>query len=146
MGSQFLDTDSFSTTNEYMSFRETFEKVFPFYLSIGMSYDDFYNNDVTLVIPYREAEKLRQKRKNEELHLQGMYIHEAVQVVIYNTWCRSKNESPITYSRKPYPLFEEDREQDMKEHVEEEQAKAKVWMQQIVDRFSKKFKDEPRAM
>lgn len=146
MGSQ-LDTDSFSTNNDKMSYRETFNQVFPFYLSIGMTYELFYQSDVNLVKSYREAEKLRQKRVNEEAYIQGMYIYEGVYSIIYNTWCRDKNQKAMTYPSKPYSLFKEDIEKDEETKIKEEQAKAAVWMEQIASRFSKKNKQqEPSVM
>ena len=47
-------------------------------MSIGMTYDEFWNQDVSMVEVYRKAAELRDKRKNQELWLQGMYIYEAL--------------------------------------------------------------------
>lgn len=48
------------------------------YLSIGMSYDEFWNMDVSLVKYYREAFEIQQKRRDEEMWLQGLYVYKAV--------------------------------------------------------------------
>ena len=63
---------------------------FPFYLSIGMTYEQFWENDPSLAKYYREADKLRNERKNTDAWIQGMYIYDAVSTVVYNVWCRDK--------------------------------------------------------
>lgn len=62
-----------------MTFSEIFEKQFPWYLSLGMSYDDFWNNgDPMLCKYYRQAEKYRRKRADEEQWMMGRYIYESI--------------------------------------------------------------------
>ena len=43
-----------------------------------MSYDQFWFMDVDLVRAYREADRIRQKRIDEEMWLMGMYVYQAV--------------------------------------------------------------------
>jgi len=60
------------------TYTEYFYEVFPFYLSIGMTADEFWNQDCMLTKYYRKAHDIRQNRKNEELWLQGLYVYEAL--------------------------------------------------------------------
>lgn len=64
------------------TFSEIFEECFPFYLSIGMTYEQFWEGDSTLPIFYRKAEKLKAKSEFEKMNqskwLQGMYFYEAL--------------------------------------------------------------------
>lgn len=57
-----------------------FREVFPYYLSIGMTYEQFYNDDPLLVRAYHKAEKLRTENKNTFEWLQGLYFYEALTV------------------------------------------------------------------
>jgi len=131
-----IDTFSSSTKNSE-TFRETFERVFPFYLSIGMTYDQFWNDDVELVKYYREAYKMKQERMNEELWLQGLYIYKAVETVVYNGWCRGKSDKAETYLDKPIPITEQQIEEQKQLKRQEEEARAMVWMNQFVSAYSK---------
>ena len=96
-----------------------------------MSYEQFWNDDPMLAKYYRDAEKLRSERKNNDAWLQGMYIYDAVSTVIYNVWCRGKSQ-PQKYAEKPY-LF--DAKKSKEEREQEESAKAEVWMKNFVNQF-----------
>lgn len=60
------------------TYGELFERECPYYMAMGMSYEQFWDDNAELVVYYRKAEQIRQKRKNEELWLQGLYIYEAL--------------------------------------------------------------------
>lgn len=64
------------------TFTEVFDNVFPFYLAIGMSYDEFWNGKPTLVYYYREAFDLKKEHENQNAWLQGMYNLKAFSTVI----------------------------------------------------------------
>ena len=60
------------------SHTKLFEKAFPQYLAMGMSYELFYDVDCCLVLAYRSANRIRMRQKNDELWLQGFYFYEAL--------------------------------------------------------------------
>lgn len=60
------------------SYSEIFLAKFPYYLSIGMTEEQYWDRDSTLVKSYRKAEELRKERVNQEMWLQGMYIYDAI--------------------------------------------------------------------
>ncbi|MFV0395139.1 MAG: hypothetical protein ACK5LC_12230 [Coprobacillaceae bacterium] len=131
MESEFLDKeDSLSTKKTYT---EIFKEVFPYYISIGMTYDQFWDDDVELVIYYREAERFRSNRHNTESWLQGMYIYDAVGTIIYNAFGRKRGQQAASYVDKPYSIHQKDIEEEKQQQVEEERAKAKVWMNNLVN-------------
>ena len=74
-------------------------------MSIGMTYDEFWNRDVSLVGTYRKAAELRDRRRNQELWLQGMYIYEALCDVapIFHAFAK-KGTKPRPYPEHPYSL------------------------------------------
>lgn len=92
------------------SSRETFEKVFPVYLAMGMTYEDFYKKDHTLVIAYREAFKLQRIRNNQEQWQLGLYVYQAVSRVAPLLIPFNKNPKPEPYLDKPIPFYESENE------------------------------------
>lgn len=98
-----------------------FKNVFPYYLSIGMTYDQFWNEDICLVKDYRKADELRIKRKNAEFWLQGMYTYEAICNVspILHAFAKGGTE-PIPYPSKPYAITQEERREREMEKLKEQ--------------------------
>ena len=62
----------------FSTYTERFYEQFPYYLSIGMTPDQYWDGDPALVKYYRKADELKWERKNQELWLQGMYFYEAI--------------------------------------------------------------------
>lgn len=91
-------------------------------MSIGMSYDDFYNGDVNMVGAYRKAQELREKRNNAELWLQGMYFYEALcdASPLFRLSLTKGIVKPEPYVKEPYPITQA----EVRER-EEREAKAK---------------------
>lgn len=105
-------------------------------MSIGMTYDEFWNQDVELVRAYREADELRRRRQNESLWLQGMYIYEALCNVapIFHAFAK-KGTKPTPYPKEPYPITEaqvrERKEREAKEKVERLKAEFAAFAEQM---------------
>ena len=58
---------------------KVFEELFPQYLAMGMSYDQYWNQDSSLVKSYRKAFTMTQKWKYQEIDnaawLNGRYVY-----------------------------------------------------------------------
>ena len=67
-------------------------------MSIGMTYDEFWNQDVALVRVYRKADELRRRRQNDALWMQGLYIRDALLSTVGNMFS-GKNATPIEFRR-----------------------------------------------
>ena len=98
---------------------EVFREAFPLYLALGMTYDQFYRDDVCLVVSYRKADEIKRRRDNERLWLQGAYIYEALLDAspIFNPYAK-RGTKPLPYREEPYPLSKAEAE-------EREEQKAK---------------------
>lgn len=120
-----------------------FDEVFPYYLSIGMTYDQFWNGDCTLVIPYRKADKLQKERKNQELWLQGLYIYEAILDVspVLHAFAK-KGTKPKPYSSAPYPITNEEMETEKVKQAAKTANKGKKYMEALMSSNNKKFGTE----
>ena len=98
-------SESVNRSNAPLSFTEIFEKQFPYYLSIGMSERQYWDGDCSLTRSYREAERLRKQRVNEEMWLQGMYIYDAIGSLspILRAFSK-KGTKPEPYVPEAYPI------------------------------------------
>lgn len=97
-------------------------------MSIGMTYDEFYNQDVCMVKAYRRAAELRDKRHNHEAWLQGMYFYEALcdASPLFRFSMKKGSIKPEPYVNEPYPITAaEVREREAREaRKKEERLKA----------------------
>lgn len=112
-------------------------------MSIGMTYDEFWNQDVALVRAYRKAHELRRRWQNEQCWLQGAYIYEALcdAAPVFHAFAK-KGTKPNPYVKEPYPITEgeirERREREAK--IKEEKIKAEFAA--FVEQMQKKMPDE----
>jgi hypothetical protein len=94
-------------------------------MSIGMTYDEFWNQDVTMVRAFRKADELKRRRQNEILWMQGLYIREALRSTVGNMFS-GKGATPIEYPEEPYPVtvdqVEEKKERERKSMEERMKA------------------------
>ena len=88
-----------------LAYSEIFYKQFPYYLSIGMTEEQYWDKDSTLVKYYREAEQLRHERANQDMWLQGMYIYDAISRLspILHAFAK-KGTKAKPYPDEPYPI------------------------------------------
>ena len=122
------------------SYTAKFYEVFPYYLSIGMTPEQFWDGDSLLAKYYRKADELKQKRKNQELWLQGMYIYEALCDVapILQAFAK-KGTKPTPYSDHPYALSTKEREDEKKLREKRDRDNAKRYMEAQMAKLNKRF-------
>ena len=101
-------------------------------MSIGMTYDQYWYGDVRMVRAFVEADKLRQKRADEQAWLQGAYVLRALDATVGNMF-RSKGQSHAEYPEKPLTYKEQDITPVVKT-AEQEQQEA-VWANVYMDNF-----------
>lgn len=129
------------------SYTEQFYKHLPFYLSIGVTYDQYWNDDCCLVKYYREAFKLKSERKNEELWLQGLYIYEAlcdVSPILHAFAKRGTKATP--YSSQPYALTENKVKENKEKKEKAEFDKAKAMMEAFASAFNSRLKAKDKEV
>ena len=143
-----LVSSSLSTTEEdgqrgspsSFTYTEKFYELFPYYLSIGMTPEQYWESDCTLVKYYRKAEEIRNEKRNQELWLQGMYIYEALCDVspILHAFAK-KGTKPTPYSEKPYALSAKQVERNEEEKQRKAIEKGKKIMEARMAAINKKF-------
>lgn len=113
---------------------EVFNTHFPYYLSIGMTEEQYWDGDNLLPRAYRKAEELRRDRQNSYLWLQGKYVYDAIYAMAPALRAMGGGK-PESYVNEPYPLTEAAvRERDKREQqrkMEERKAQMLAWMQRV---------------
>ena len=128
------------------TYTEKFYEFFPYYLSIGMTPEQYWEGDCTLVKYYRKAEELRNEKRNQELWLQGMYVYEAICDVapILHAFAK-KGTKPTPYSDKPYPLTREQVQNEEEEKQRKVAEKGKRFMEAMAASINKKFEGKTQS-
>lgn len=104
MGGELVSPASHST------FTEFFESQCPFYLSIGMTYDEYWNGPAEMVVYYRRAYVMQQRRNNDLAWLNGRYVYDALNAIV--PALRGLSKEPVDkYLEEPYPYTKEDVEE-----------------------------------
>lgn len=75
-------------------------------MSIGMTYDEFWNQDVEMVRAFRKAHELKRRQQNEMLWVQGLYVRDALLATVGNMFA-DKSAKPHEYPAEPYPVTAE---------------------------------------
>lgn len=101
------DGDGESRQLSFSSYTEKLDYYCSYYMSIGMSYTDYWDGDNELPRFYREAEKHRIESANTLAWIQGMYVYEAILDSAPALNSMAKNHKPHEYRRKPldFDLF-----------------------------------------
>lgn len=132
-----------SRGKQNMSATAIFNKNLPYYLAIGMTYEQYWFGDNDLVRVYREADEIRTEKRNQEMWLQGMYIYEALcDVAPILVTVPKKNAKIEKYSEKPYPVTKKAMRQEREEKEKRRENDIKIKMEQYVSIFNKKFGGE----
>lgn len=126
----------------FVTYTEQFNELFPFYLSIGMTYEQFWNDDPMLAKYYRKAHELSIERKNQELWLQGLYVYEALcDVAPILQAMAKKGTKARPYPEKPYSITESQRKREKEEEERRVANKGKMFMERLMAQNNKKFKE-----
>lgn len=103
--------------------------MFPYYLSLGMTYDLYWHGDNTLVCAYDRAQEITNKRRNQELWLQGLYDFHAVSIALSNFHLDGKRHEVNKYLDKPFDIYGKTKSQ--------EEHDAEVARQAIIDNLNR---------
>jgi len=142
-----LDNIAKSKQVEHIFLYKQFEEVCPFFISIGMTYEQFWYDDVSIVKYYLKAFQMNEKRKLEYDRWarweQGLYVYEAICNASPILRAFSKATKPLPYPQKPYGVDEiknkkVDKEQKQKVQLLRTQIFFENWAKAATDRFKEK--------
>lgn len=95
----------------------------PVLMAMGMTYDEYWNGDNYAPRLFMKADRLRRKRQNEELWLQGLYVYRAVHSLAPELNAASKEFKPEPYLDRPIPLDEKEVQEREEERIRAEAQK-----------------------
>lgn len=98
-------------------------------MAMGMPYDLYWYGDVRVTNQYYRAYKIRQKQKNEEAWLFGVYVYKAVETVAYNIM-RGRNDKPREYPSEP---IDSKRTAKADMTVDQQRVFARAYMMQMME-------------
>lgn len=128
-------------TSAPFSYHKIFEEQCPFYMSIGMTYDEFWFGKPERAKYYRKAYELKKKQLNEQLWLQGMYFFEAICDVAPILVAMPKKDAKIQpYSTEPYALTVKEQEERERRENERKQKKMLERFNAMATLVNHKFK------
>ena len=116
--------DSLGQLNEveHIFLTEAFEKMCPYYMAIGMTYDQYWRDDVTMPIMFRKAYKIKQEEIKWQIWEEGVYTYEALCKVSPVLHAFAKNGTkPLPFSSEPYGIKELRENKEEKEIIKEKQ-------------------------
>lgn len=145
MGSSESFAKSGNSRVESTSLTKLFEHECPYYMSYGMSFDEYWYGDAYLVKFYRDAYKLKIRYDDVFMWKQGMYIYEALCDVspILHAFSK-KGTKPLQYRSKPmseeYKEIATEKEKEIK--VKNEQLKAQIFFENWARKTAKHFNNQ----
>ena len=150
--------DSLAKLNkvEHIFLNDIFEKMCPYYIAIGMTYDQYWRDDVTIPIMYRKAYRIKQEEKKWNNWEGGVYTYEALCKVSPVLHAFAKNGTkPLPFSKEPFGIEklrekiekddiikEKEREFKKQQEIENERLRAQIffnnWYRATKKHFEKK--------
>ena len=121
-------------------------------MSIGMTYDQYWNGDVWMVRDFLKAHKLKLEEQNRHAWIQGLYVYSAIGSMVPALRAFSKARKPEDYVENPYDFYgiqKEHEERAVKEKNRQEQNvvqnNAKL-MEVWAINFNQKFEERQKAL
>ena len=111
-----MDGDDLESEPSEITLSEFFIKMFPVYMAMGMSYDEYWNGPCWLARAYREAHQMKQRHEEWARWRQAAYIFNALLCVSPMMKPFVKDAKPGKFPDEPWPLTQ-------KEADERQQAK-----------------------
>lgn len=119
---------------------DKFEELCGYYMSLGMSYHDYWDGDNCMTKYYREAEEIKKERRNSELWLQATYIYEALLDAspVFNPL--SKKNKPFPFRSEPIPITNSGSKKSEERKKKQMLENGKEAMRAMMAAFNERFK------
>ena len=135
-----------------ISISDLFDQLCPFYMSIGMSYDEYWHGDNYAYKYYLKAYELKMKRETKESDynawLNGLYTYTAIcdcSPILHDF--AKKGTKPIKYLDKPIfmDIDKEKSDEQRKKEIENGRLAFRVQMDTWMRNTKKRFADEKKG-
>ena len=127
-----------------ISLTKIFDEQCPYYLAIGMTYDEFWLENPFRVVAYRKAQEIKNDVKRYEIWEQGAYFYESlVNASVLFRDLAKKGSKPEPYPDKPYGIKQREKTDiELEEEQENERLKAKIHFDMLFKNISKRFENK----
>lgn len=124
---------------------DKFEELCGYYMSLGMSYHDYWDGDNCMTKYYREAEEIKKERRNSELWLQAAYIYEALLDAspVFNPL--SKKNKPFPFRSEPIPITSSGSKKSEERKKKQMLENGKEAMRAMMAAFNERFKKSKKG-
>ena len=152
MGDRLTEEQQPKQTSPY-PYGDIFDELFPQYLMIGMTPEQYWDGEGSLKRAFRKAYRLRveneQRAADRNNWYMGQYIVKVLQCVpLLVGGLNVKQSTPLPdYPEKPFlELYEaEKKEKDRKQYEEDRTKLAMAMFQAGIAKFNKRFEKEQKA-
>lgn len=145
-GINYLPQERQSTSEQqgFSTYSELFDKVCPYYMSIGVTYNQFWNGDFAICKYARQSEKLKAKKKNEEMWWNAIYIYRALidSSPAFHDFGDGKKIELKFSVEQPFPLTKEDAEEHERLERERKQDEFLARMTALVSEHNRALKEK----
>lgn len=133
--------DSYRIAARPKFYTKQFERVCPYYIAFGMTYDEFWNGDNEMPRMFRKAHEIRQLEADHQAWLQGAYVYQAIGALAPALKAFAKG-SVKPYMDQPFghdinPIDNKEEREKVKEEKNDESARS--WMEMWAMNFNDKF-------
>lgn len=125
-----------------LRYSDEFEKMCGYYLSMGMSYHDYWDGDNCMVRYYRDKFERETTRANYLAWLQGAYIYEALIDVSPAFNPLSSRHKPFPYRDDLIPITSAQSKATQERVNNQKMQNGKEAMRALAAEFNKRFKEE----
>lgn len=127
------------------TYTELLDLAFPYYLSIGMSPEQYWDGENEWKKAFRKAHQIKTNNENLMMWLQGRYIYDALCMVSPLFNALSKRKEPYPYITEPYAIDKEHIEKKQKEKKEKEYEQAIAKMKDRMEKWNERFRQKSRG-
>ena len=131
-----------SRPSPILRYSDKFEELCGYYMSIGMTYEEYWDGDNCMTKYYREKFQLEQERMNRDLWLQGAYIYEALLDAspVFNPL--SVKKKPLPYRENPVPLTERESKRLEELNKQKMMENGREAMRMMMVEFNRQFEEK----
>lgn len=125
-----------------LRYGDKFEELCGYYMSLGMTYHEYWDGDAAMVKYFREADDLKRERRNSEMWLQAAYFYEALLDAspVFNPL--SKKNKPFPFRSEPIPITTSGSKQQEERSKKKQLESGKEAMRAMMAAINKQFADK----
>ena len=126
--------------------KQLFEEACPYYLSIGMTWSQFWEQDVKIAEQFRKADELKKERDNLMAWLYGRYVYDALCEAspLFRFSMKGGRTEPMPYNSEPYPITEAEAEEREKREQKRLMERMKMQFMEYASRVARLMESKSR--